>query len=139
MAHFFSSHYEAHNRARLNHLASLGLPLAGRRVLELGSGPGDHTGFYVERRCAVIAVDARQDCLDTLKRRYPAVETVLCDLNHPAPLLPLGRFDVVHCYGILYHLEDPARLIAYMGEASSGIVVIETCVRAEHGAGLDTV
>ena len=37
-----------------------GLPLAGRKVLEAGCGPGDHTGFYLERGCSVDAVDARQ-------------------------------------------------------------------------------
>jgi NAD-dependent SIR2 family protein deacetylase len=73
-------------------------------------------------------VDARQDCLDVLKQRFPDVQTVLCDLNAPAPLHALGAFDVIHCYGILYHLEDPAPLVAYMGEACSRFAIVETCV-----------
>lgn len=107
LANFFSPYYREHNQARLEHLASLGLPLVNRRVLELGSGPGDHTGFYIERQCAMVAVDARQECLDVLRQRYPEVTTVQCDLNSPEKLLGLGSFDVVHCYGILYHLERP--------------------------------
>jgi len=130
LSNFFSTPYQVHNHARLTHLESLGLPLANRRVLELGSGPGDHTGFYVQRGCAVVSVDARQDCLDVLKQRYPAVQTELCDLNDPAPLGPLGVFEVIHCYGILYHLEEPSQLIRYMGEASSGLAIVETCVQA---------
>ncbi len=104
LSNFFSTPYQVHNRARLAHLESLRLPLANRRVLELGSGPGDHTGFYVQRGCAVVSVDARQDCLDVLKQRYPGAKAELCDLNDPAALGPLGSFEVIHCYGILYHL-----------------------------------
>ena len=100
LENFFSPPYQAHNRARLDHLASLGLPLSKRRVLELGSGPGDHTGFYVRRECSIVSVDSRQDCLDVLHQRYPNVQTVLCDLNSPAPLADLGIFDVIHCYGV---------------------------------------
>jgi hypothetical protein len=102
LAHFSSPYYQDHNRARLAHLASLGLLLANRRVLEPGSGPGDHTQFYVERECTVVSVDSCQECLEVLARHFPGVQTVQCDLNAPAPPRDLGAFDVVHCYGILY-------------------------------------
>jgi 2-polyprenyl-3-methyl-5-hydroxy-6-metoxy-1,4-benzoquinol methylase len=130
LAHFHSLHYRDHNRARLDHLESLGLPLANGRVLELGSGPGDHTGFYVERGCAVVSADARQECLDVLAERFPGVRTVQCDLNEPDHLLDFGTFDVVHCFGILYHLEKPEPLLRYMGEVCTGIAIVETCVSA---------
>jgi SAM-dependent methyltransferase len=137
--HFFSDPYQSHNRARLNHLESLGLALSNRRVLELGSGPGDHAGFYVERQCAVVAVDARQSCLDELKRRHAGVQTVVCDLNEPAPLADLGPFDVIHCYGILYHLENPSRLIAYMGQVCKELAIVETCVLADKSSRVELV
>jgi SAM-dependent methyltransferase len=134
LANFFSLHYQDHNRARLEHLASLGLPLSNCRVLELGSGPGDHTGFYAQRGCATVAVDARQDCLATLK-----AETRACDLNDPSALADLGAFDVIHCYGILYHLENPAALIGYIGEACRGTAIVETCVSAAESGRVDQV
>jgi|SRR5271157_82161 len=128
LAHFSSLHYQVHNGARLDHLQSLRLPLFDSRVLELGSGPGDHTGFYLERRCSVVSVDARQECLDVLAQRFPGVRTVRCDLNEPGPLRELGSFDIVHCYGILYHLEKPEALLEYMAEACTGFAIVETCV-----------
>ena len=131
LAYFFSPNYEKHDRAVLGHLESLGLPLSNCRVLELGSGPGVHTGFYEQRKCAIVSVDSRQACLNMLMQRFPDVQTVLCDLNFPARLRDLGTFDVIHCYGILYHLEKPADLISYMGEACSGVAVVETCVSAD--------
>lgn len=139
LANFSSAPYQGHNRARLEHLASLGLPLANRRVLELGSGPGDHTGFYVQRDCTIVSVDGRQECLDLLKQRYPSVQTVLCDLNTPAPLMELGAFDVIHCYGLLYHLENPVRLLECMEAVCSGVAIVETCVLSDEVQGVEFV
>jgi SAM-dependent methyltransferase len=139
LANFFSDHYQQHNGVRLRHLESLGLPLTGRRVLELGSGPGDHTGFYVRRGCEVVSVDSRRICLDVLKQRFPYVQTLICDLNAPSLLRTLGPFDVVHCYGVLYHLEDPTGLLACMGESCNGFSIIETCVSAGDTVRIDLV
>jgi SAM-dependent methyltransferase len=139
MGHFFSAHYQEHNRARLEHLDSLGIPLSGKRVLELGSGPGDHTGFYIARRCEIVSVDSRQECLDALVQRFPGVRALRCDLNEPDPLRELGSFDVVHCYGILYHLEKPELLLRYMGEACTGVAIVETCVSAARTASIESV
>lgn len=139
MAPFSTAPYQSHNHARLEHLASLGLPLAGCRVLELGSGPGDHTGFYVERNCSIVSVDSRQECLAALKERYPGVQTVLCDLNAPAPLMELGGFDVIHCYGLLYHLEQPGNLLQFVGEACNGFAILETCVAPDRGRSVNLV
>jgi 2-polyprenyl-3-methyl-5-hydroxy-6-metoxy-1,4-benzoquinol methylase len=139
LAHFFSPHYQDHNRARLDHLHSLGLSLSGTRVLELGSGPGDHTGFYVERGCRVVSVDARQECLDVLSQRFPGVTTVQCDLNRPEPLRELGMFDVVHCFGVLYHLEEPETILRQLAEACTGLAIVETCVSAAENSAVELV
>jgi SAM-dependent methyltransferase len=128
MDYFYSPHYQTHNHARLSHLASLGLPLSGRRVLEVGCGPGDHTGFYIERGCSVCSVDARLECVQALKARYPQVVTAQTDMNAPDALHGLGKFEVVHCYGLLYHLEDPTTGIASMASVSSDLLLLESCV-----------
>ena len=139
LTHFSSPHYQEHNRARLDHVQSLGLPIAESRVLELGSGPGDHTGFYVARRCEMVSVDARKECLDVLAKRFPGVRTMQCDLNEPGPLGELGSFDIVHCCGILYHLERPEALLQYMGEACTGFAIVETCVSTATDSGVELV
>jgi SAM-dependent methyltransferase len=125
---FFSTHYQDHNSARLAHLATLGLPLDNRHVLDVGSGPGDHTGFYLERGCRVFAIDARKECLRALKERFPHVRTARVDMNEPAPLLKLGTFEVIHCYGILYHLHKPEMALWAMARVCSNLMVVETCV-----------
>lgn len=125
---FFSTHYRNHNSARLAHLATLGLPLHNRHVLEVGSGPGDHTGFYLERGCRVFAIDARKECLRALKERFPQVKTEQIDMNEPASLVKLGTFEIVHCYGLLYHLHKPQAALGVMGQVCSHLMVLETCV-----------
>jgi 2-polyprenyl-3-methyl-5-hydroxy-6-metoxy-1,4-benzoquinol methylase len=124
LAYFSSEHYQTHNRARLEHLVSLGLPLAGR-VLELGSGPGDHTAFYIERGCSVVATDARDECLAELRTRFPQVEVRRMDLNQPEELRELGLFDIVHCYGLLYHLESPEPVIAEVSGICRRLLLLE--------------
>ena len=127
MAFFSSSHYRVHNQARLQHLASLGLPISGR-VLEVGAGPGDHTSFYLQRGCAVVSTDAREECVQALKARYPQITALRVDMNHPEPLTDLGQFDIVHCYGLLYHLERPEAAIEAMSGVCANLLLLETCV-----------
>jgi FkbM family methyltransferase len=130
--------HQPDNRARLEHLASLGLRLQHRTVLELGSGPGDHTLFYLERGCRVSAIDVRPECLEALKSRFPQVATHCMDLNNgsgtgESGIDALGPFEVVHCYGILSHLEQPESLIAAIGRVCTDIAVVETCVSLVDG------
>lgn len=40
----------------------------------------------------------------------------------------LGQFEIVHCYGILYHLRDPSRLIQLMDATCRRLCLVETCV-----------
>jgi SAM-dependent methyltransferase len=114
------------NEARLAHLASLNLPIDGRRVLEVGAGVGRLTGFFVERGCSVVATEARSENVAELRRRLPAVDAREADVEES--LEHLGRFDVVFCYGVLYHLESPLRALRNMAEVCDDILLIETMV-----------
>ena len=108
---FESIHYTRHNRRRHAHLASIELELAGRTVLEVGAGIGNHTSFLLGQGCTVIASEAQEENLAVLRARYPGLDIRHIDLNHP-PSDPIS-VDVVYCYGTLYHLEHPAIAIAW--------------------------
>jgi SAM-dependent methyltransferase len=133
-ASFQSFYYLRHNQRRLEHLASLGLILEGRRVLELGAGIGDMTGFFLDRGCSVVSVEPRADCVailsDNLKSygfAGDAVTVIQADAYN-FPQRVVGRFDVVFAYGLLYHLNDPATAIHHMATACNGLLLLETCV-----------
>lgn len=129
-AAFLSPHYRAINDARIAHLDSIveRLGLAGRnlRVLELGAGIGSFTDYWLSRGFRVTATDSRSENLTALRRRCPCAETRLIDLDNDAP--PDETFDIVHAYGVLYHLGDPARGLSFMSACCSGILFLETCV-----------
>jgi SAM-dependent methyltransferase len=114
------------NDARLAHLASLDLPLTGRSVLEVGAGVGHLTRFFLDRNCRIVATEGRAENANELARRLPEVDVRQADVEES--LEHLGSFDVVFCYGLLYHLENPIRALRNMSEVCSDLLLIETQV-----------
>src|SRR5260370_41818327 len=100
------------NEARQQHLASLGLDLDGKRVLEVGAGIGLHTAFFEERGCDVLSTDGNPLNVAEMLLLYPDRKLGVLDLDRPADLADLGMFDIVYCYGTLYHLRDPDSALA---------------------------
>jgi len=56
VAEFHADLYLRHNQRLLEHLATLGLPTAGRPMLEVGAGIGDLDGFFLD--CAIRRAEA---------------------------------------------------------------------------------
>lgn len=127
VAYFHAPHYLRHNARRLEHLASLGLTVAGKTVLEVGAGIGDHTHYYLDRSCRVTITEARPDNLRYLRERYPEQDVRSLDLEQPAPLAG-APFDIVHCYGVLYHLRNPAKTLEFLSASCREMLLLETCV-----------
>lgn len=125
---FLSYHYQRHNQRRLEHLASLGLDIAGSTVLEVGAGIGDHTSFFLDRGCQVFTTDARPKNLKVLRARYPHLRVERLDLDFPQNGAIDQSFDIVHCYGLLYHLSRPAEAIEFMARHCRRMLLLETVV-----------
>lgn len=127
---FQSFNYIRHNARRLEHLSSLGLDLIGKKVLELGAGSGDHTSFYLDRQCDVVATDARQENIDFLLKRlsnhkfFKKLKTSIVDVEKNIAINEV--FDIVHCYGLLYHIAEPKKLLYNISRLCKGMVIIET-------------
>ena len=124
---FHSENYLRHTARRLEHLASLRLPLAGRTVLDVSSGIGDHARFYIDRGCKVTMTDVREENLEVLCRRFPGGDIQFLDMENPSPLNG-APFEIVHCYGLLYHLGKPDVALDYLAGVCSGLLLLETCV-----------
>ena len=124
---FHSDEYLRHNARRLEHLASLRIPVSGMSVLEVGAGIGDHSHYYIDRGCSITITDARDENISILKNRYPLSKVEFLDMEFP-PEVEGAPFDVVHCYGLLYHLSNPSRALEFLSHSTSGIMLLETCV-----------
>jgi len=115
------------NRARQAHLASLGLDLRGKSVLEVGAGIGLHTPFFLERGCTMTVTDGRPENVAEIARRLPGVRAAVLDLERDEPIA-LGRFDLIYCYGLLYHLANPLQALRHMADVCDGQLLLETAV-----------
>jgi SAM-dependent methyltransferase len=124
---FLGDHYQRHNQRRLEHLATLALPLERRSVLEVGAGIGDHTNFFLDRDCRVVATEGREENLAILRRRHPDIEVRPLDVEDLDPA-EKRVFDIVYCYGLLYHLSRPSQAIAYMAQRCGDLLLLETGV-----------
>src|SRR5580693_7462919 len=69
------------NTARMEHLDSLGMTIAGRTVLDVGCGVGRLAQFFVERGCKVVCVDGRAENITDLRSRYPGLEAHVADVE----------------------------------------------------------
>lgn len=144
--YFAALSYARHNARRLEHLASLGLDLDGKTVLEVGAGVGDLTGFFLDRGCAVTCVEPRAENYQRYAelfplRRFPdnvRAQLFNIDVESVGQLIT-DTFDVVFCYGLLYHLHDPETVLRMLAERCTGLLLLETCVSAGPGEALNPV
>jgi len=139
-ATFHNVGYTRHNARRQEHLATLGLELHGRTVLEVGAGVGDHTTFFLDRACSVLSIEARQEnCqvfINSMNQQraglsgYLAADRVRLIRGD---VLSVDRqltesFDVVYCYGLLYHVGEPQAVLEAMARRCRDLLLLETCV-----------
>ena len=128
---FRTDRFQRINHRRTEHLESLRLPIRGASVLEVGAGIGDHTHFFLDRDCRVTTSDARPEHLKILKARYPDLRVTLLDLDNPPDSFQ-ETFDILFCYGLLYHLKNPAGAIQFMARLTKKMVLVETRVSMDN-------
>lgn len=116
------------NKARLDHLATLNLDLTGKSVLEVGAGVGFLTNFFEVRGCNVLSTDSRKGNVMEIKRRHPQRNVRVLNLEKESDFKNLGVYDIVFCYGTLYHVKDPEKALRLLSVACREIIIIETGV-----------
>ena len=125
---FFEPQAVSINKARLEHLASLGLDVSKKTVLEVGAGIGLLSYFFEERGCQMVVTDGNHKNVQEIKRRFPHRKVELVDLDQTHDLTSLGRFQIIFCYGTLYHLSKPEQGLKALAEICDEMILLETCV-----------
>ena len=93
-------------------------------ALDVGCGVGYFSAFLAESGFHVTALDGREENILEARRRHPSVNFFAVD----AEAIPLGQFtpaDLVLCAGLLYHLENPFRVIRNLHSLTAKLLIIE--------------
>ncbi|WP_319463454.1 class I SAM-dependent methyltransferase [Micromonospora sp. RTP1Z1] len=83
---------------------------AGRRVIDVGTGPGTVAARALGRGAEVVAVDAEPTMLDAARRHAPGAE--ISEATLPMLPFPPGGFDAAVANFVLNHVGDPAAGVA---------------------------
>jgi SAM-dependent methyltransferase len=128
---FDRQHYDRLNRARgdvvRRLLAELAAPMNLKTAVDVGCGAGYFSGLLQSLGLQVTAADGRKENAEEAARRVPGV--VFHTLNAEDPKLrSLGTFDLVFCFGLLYHLENPFLAIQHLHAMSKSLLLAEGLV-----------
>ena len=112
-------------------LASLPIPpdLRGKRVLDIGAWDGWFSFQMEQRGAEVLAVD----CVELENFRYihrklgSKVEYRIMDIFDITPDR-VGRFDIVLCLGVIYHLKHPLLALERVCDLTTDLAIIESWV-----------
>lgn len=108
-------------------------PLEGKRVLDLACNAGFWSLAAIEAGAAeVVGVDGRQmhieqaelvfEAKEIAKDRYLFVRSDVFELEK----LGLGRFDVVLCLGLFYHVSKHVALLEQISDLNDDVLLIDT-------------
>jgi len=120
--------------------------LTGKRVLDVGAWDGYWSFLALQRGARqVVAIDDFSDYLGTLKEsdrrawqtfdlcrsafgydpdRCDRIEMSVYDVSEER----LGRFDIVFCFGVLYHLRHPLLALDLLSSVCDGEIYVESAI-----------
>jgi FkbM family methyltransferase len=103
-------------------------------ALDAGCGVGFFSQTLAECGVNVCGFDARAENVEEAQRRFPGIPFGLADVEDRG-ILHLGRFDLVLCFGLLYHLENPVLAIRNLRAITEKCLLLESmCVPDERPA-----
>jgi 2-polyprenyl-3-methyl-5-hydroxy-6-metoxy-1,4-benzoquinol methylase len=125
---------EAEHLARYRWAATVA---AGKRVLDAGCGTAYGTAMLAEGGAtAVVGVDLAESVLDSVRDQMPeTVELRVADLT--ALDLPDDSFDLVVCFEVVEHFEDPFTILDQLTRvlAPDGVLLVSSPNRGVYPSG----
>jgi SAM-dependent methyltransferase len=119
------------NRVRDQHMRQLVGELLTRgnvrTAADIGCGFGFFAGSLLDLGLEVTAVDGRAENVAEARRRHPSVHFETFNVEDPA-LSRLGIFDIVICFGLLYHLENPLAAIRNLAALTARALLVESVI-----------
>lgn len=94
-------------------------------AVDIGCGVGHFSKFLHDYGFQVTGIDARDENVKECERRYPQIVFRRGNVEELSPE-QVGTFDLVFCFGLLYHLENPFRAIRNFFSLTRQILLIES-------------
>jgi SAM-dependent methyltransferase len=98
------------------------LPLA--TAVDIGCGVGYFSSVLDSTGLKVLGLDAREQNVLEARRRYPHIQFEVMNVEDPC-VLEFGHFDLVFCFGLLYHLENPFQAVRNMSSMTTQVALLE--------------
>ncbi len=128
---FDETHYKEMNVARAETasaiLTTLKTTLGLESALDLGCGLGYYSSLLHDSGFRVLGLDGRKENVEEAGRRFPHIEFQVADAEDPS-LHRFGSFDLVFCFGLVYHLENPFRVIRNIAKMATKAALVEGMV-----------
>jgi hypothetical protein len=109
---FRTDRYYWLNEYRWRLLLQTGIPFKGMTIFEPGAGIGDQTAWLLQQGAShVLTGDGREVNVEILKKRFRSNSKVTVTRGDLENCLNRQEFqiktDLVYCWGVYYHINDP--------------------------------
>ncbi len=94
-------------------------------AVDAGCGVGFFSQTLAECGLNVCGFDGRGENVMEARRRFPHIPFEQGDIEGRA-ILELGRFDLVLCFGLLYHLENPLLAVRHLRGLTDKCLLLES-------------
>lgn len=125
---FDREHYDKLNASRAAAVGEVLSELKGQlglnTAIDVGCGVGYFAAYLHSLGYQVTAVDGRQQNAEEAGRRVPGVRFDTRNVEDPS-VCQLGRFDLVFCFGLLYHLENPFLAVRHLHTLTKDVLLVE--------------
>jgi FkbM family methyltransferase len=124
-------HIEARGRLISRFVPELKAAVGLETVVDAGCGLGFFSSLLRECGLKVRGFDGRQENVDEACVRHPGIPFNQGDIEDSA-IVGLGTYDLVLCFGLLYHLENPMRAIRHLRALTGKALFLESmCIASE--------